>query len=611
MSLKIVNKSSVTRDRVSNYSKGMSAKSPRATTLLMLLLIALMVNSQTVPGENCGPKNCYVCNDNDLSKCVSCLPGFFLSGNGCAQLPVSTTQLSTFNNVVGEFGLPTFFEDLSDCESLPNNSGCKSCPTGFEVDEFGSCTSNAIASRFNNCLLNPSRFGFCLTCKAGFTKFTIKYNDNWTEDFKEVIRAETNWIDSTFNNEVHCLSNSFARNQDSAVIATSPTTAEWANIAPYNDSPNACQEVKDYNCIQCNEGYLTKTFSGTCTSIQECEFDAFSIVSEDGKSCIDNPSNGPGVNCYLSDMTECIACHGGFSPDPNTPRACIRNSVNNCLKITFLNSGTEQSCDECAPGYLRELADSSNTAGPYTCAREVTDDQSDLFIQDNQYLNPFTGLPTNCSEMVSGCERCQIYSYDSANSYALGTCNQCEAGKDFDRITSACLDMSEIFRFTQEEQTSGSIIPLRIRKDTIDGPVYSCSVDPYTGFNGCKTCSGAGPNMCLSCLDGFDEIPTSTGFRCVSSVQNRPDLTQQCPTGVIFYGRCIQACPSRYYKNAENVCIKSNCLCTEGTIDTEGNCSACEQDSYLFENDCVVSCEEQGDYMPDETTRSCIPTTAN
>lgn len=142
----------------------------------------------------------------------------------------------------------------------------------------------------------------------------------------------------------------------------------------------------------------------------------------------------------------------------------------------------------------------------------------------------------------------------------------------------------------------------------------------------CETCSGSGPDACLTCApahllvadltvclqqcpDGYWEDTNSSICRpCAThcaTCSERADACTSCEHHLLLHdGSCLAACPPSYYETEDYSCAKCHSSCESCVGPGEAQCVTCPASSYILEGRCVSTCPSG--FYADKKRKECM-----
>lgn len=245
----------------------------------------------------CGD-GCKTCSLGNLTRCYSCLDGYFAINEGM-ETNDEQTQIYYFKCIKN---------DIYNCSSLSNdNYHCESCNDGYGVDAKANCTKCSDS----NCLECSDDYTFCTSCNEG-------YFDN---DRGKCVPIPNTQYCKEYLNHIHCLQcvSGYGKNLDNQCLKCGDENCEDCD-SHYS------------HCVQCKDGYYFNE-RAVCTGCQV-------------ENC---------RHCNDTNPTECLSCSTGYRLDKNGK--CIKCQASNC-EICESHIGL---CEICAAGNIFDLKKGSST----------------------------------------------------------------------------------------------------------------------------------------------------------------------------------------------------------------------------------------------------------
>ena len=360
--------------------------------------------------------------------------------------------------------------------------------------------------------------------------------------------------------------NKFIPYSDKAMLAITPDKAYII-----------CAYKIDGNCTDyCPGGnYIINPNGNTCGL--SCDDNQYRFISDN--TCIDNCNENIYIIYKENDEKKCGMCKDFYKDKPykfingtncysSIPEgAIIKDNISNLME-----------CDE-KEGYYFENETCYKKINCFHSCKECSEesiteyDQKCTKCKDN-YVFQNGNCLNNCSErygIIDGeCQECKDTSCDI---FYINSCNCSKCKEHFYLIENNCLECDENCENCFSE--SNNCTSCNTSSFLFNGQCLSCTPCNEKEDNSCK---------CLSCSMGHF-LQNGRCQKCSDNCQLCENITY-CNSCEIGYALNINnnTC-SRCHNNCES--------CSSPSInDTEQNCLSCNNNLFLYENNCVEECKD-------------------
>ncbi|TEB31330.1 hypothetical protein FA13DRAFT_1688046 [Coprinellus micaceus] len=408
------------------------------------------------------------------SSCESCAAGFFgpqcqtcpegcdkcdegISGSGrCLSSKVDDTDPRKCNcvngvcNPDGSCSCNDAWVDKSD------GTKCSGCAPGFFLTSTGDC---GVCQP--GCIQCADTTGTCSACNSGFI-------------LNNLDRTKCDPIKPTLSSGSQCPDNTFGDGTECKVCSTicssctGPGDGDCLTCAPgFYLSNGLCVQADSNGVCQGNGGLVADNVKRTCESCPAkcttCGIPGFTQAST-----IDRLACTQCLPGFVLSNNKCIeSCPAGSFVDPRDNLTCIP-----CSTSCGTCAGSADFCLTC-PGNL--------LASDGTC---VSTCPSGTFTSTSN-ITPPTSACTKCHPDCASCD-----------GPSFNQCTACAASRPvLSTITGAA---------------NGRCLPTCSKNQFFDGTTRTCQ----TCDGNCASCSGAGPNQCLSCTSSSKVV---RGGQCVDA----------------------------------------------------------------------------------------------
>ena len=353
---------------------------------------------------------------------------------------------------------------------------------------------------------------------------------------------------------------------------------------------------------------LTMNCSSYNSSCYPCDCDCSSCFGPGSGTC---RSCKAGVlnNVYNSLYYTCGFCYVGFYEQPTYSNPNNKQCFNYCPNGYFPNKTTLK-CDACDPSCTR-CSGPGNLNVCITCAvgyyyylYPSKDDGSCLRnCPSDTAVFPGSSTCSNCHSICSTC------SYPGSNT----NCTSCKFPYYLQPASGACLQSCPTSYYANKTTLKCTACDASCSSCTGSGPdaCLSCNTNYYLQphSTSCRsTCPPgyhlkAGPNLCLPC---DSRCSNCIGFRSTECIAcNLGYYLQPSSSGI---SSCRTICPAGYYPDpTTSQCTPCSAACAICFDSTETNCTACTSGYYLSPNSTVCSQSCPTGYWADATTHTCAP----
>jgi hypothetical protein len=344
--------------------------------------------------------------DGNTGACLSCYPGYVLSGLTCSIGGAGNSDVNcqNFNNGVCQKCYSGYFLDFSGkckqnnplCKTSDQASGnCLTCYPGYSV-VAGNCTlsSSSTTSLDPNCK-GTNQNGVCNGCYSGYF-LTPGMNCQKTDPLCKTLTAAFSACASCYDG--------YSLSGAQCVLSSQ---AASPNSDPY------CVKLQGGNCIACSSGFYLPP-SGICAALNTL--------------------------CKDSDLTNgnCLSCYPGYSLSANT---CI---VAAAVTIPYCSQVVGNNCVACINGYY--VSSGACALVNLLCATYDPNNGNCLscgpgyVFQAGQCIMPSLGIDPSCTWYSNSyCTQC-------STGFALASywCNPIDPScTQYNPATSTCLACSQ------------------------------------------------------------------------------------------------------------------------------------------------------------------------
>ncbi|KAL4456740.1 hypothetical protein ABPG73_014766 [Tetrahymena malaccensis] len=568
---------------------------------------AQYIDSTTNPLQ----KYCRQCNNlcqtcNNSVTCLTCIDGYYLSGNQCLQCditcyscfgptPSNCTVCSQPNQYIStkqnnicvsdcDISQAQFIDSTNPsqkycrqcsqyCQICSSSTSCTTCIQGYVMN--GSTCQACGQGKYQNGNTCSPCDSSCQACKGpGASNCTICAQSNYyisTKQNNQCIQqcdiTQSQYIDTTNSQQMYC-----------------------------KQCNQSCLTCKDGgSCITCNQGYYLA--GDQCLA---CDTSCLSCFGQDPSNCI----NCKQPNYYISTkqnnlcVSTCDLSQAQYVEISNTQQLYCKQCQQQCQ--TCQNSS---SCTKCALGYFM--------------------DNNNICIQCHISCAYCNGPNQN---QCTTCLQKGYFISIRQNNICVPICDLSQAqfiNLTINPLQQYCSQCSTLCQTCQDSQNCTSCIQGYY---LLQNKCYKCDTT-------CQSCTGPGPNNCLVCSQPGYYISQKDNNICVAQcdinqsfyVDSLTNPNQnickqcslnclicssstncsQCQQGFYLNGNICSPCMQGYYQNG-NQCLPCDSSCKICSGPGSNNCIICSNSNYFISeaqnNQCVAQClSNQAQYI-DSTT---------
>lgn len=307
-------------------------------------------------------------------------------------------------------------------------------------------------------------------------------------------------------------------------------------------------------CSLCPSGQYA---SGGCLDTRDTVCSSCSTACESGVKY-------EAVACTHSSNRLCLTCRSSCPAGQELTGACVSadRQCSACQSGQYKATVGSQSCQSCATGCAASeyLSGTCNATSSPVCRSCLTQCSAGEYLSgecDGSRSQPECKPCTSCS----------------AGQYARTACSSSDGGKDTvcANCTSRCPTGSYMAQPCSPHQDAQCSLCRTASDCALDEVLLgTCNTtsNPTCApcHPDCRSCSGQGPNQCLT-----------------------------CPRGLSFHqGSCLTDCPTGKYKSeqsdGQSVCLPCDDSCGECVGPSSSDCTACSSGSYLHNGVCLTAC---------------------
>ncbi|KAL4435263.1 hypothetical protein ABPG74_017355 [Tetrahymena malaccensis] len=420
------------------------------------------VTNYTLYGNACIPNchsSCKTCQlPLNSSSCLSCNPGFFLSGSGttgsclpcqppcstCVNDPTNCLSCNTdyylslrpvVTPTLQNQCLPQCDSTCMTCKLPKNNQYCLTCIDGLYLQLLDSNSGKCFPCKSEcfNCI-NPTQCTSCQhnyqfdpatsqclpsNCSRTCQSCSLPYNDNaCTSCYSD------SWFDSSSKQCNFC---NFPCKTCSGSSTNCASCVQNYSLVPQSNGINTCKPNCDPSCLTCSQP-LNPNACLTCRSPK--------YVLNTSNQCVSCLPQCTSCNGTVDNCQSCITGYQLVSINPNYQTCNIICSVgcSSCL-------GVSSYCLSCISGYVYDsglklcklVCDPSCFSCSYSYSpNSCTQCWPGYYIKSNQCLPCQKGTYSNYNECIDCLDNCIECSNQS-------TCNKCRAGYSLSSNNQSCI----------------------------------------------------------------------------------------------------------------------------------------------------------------------------
>lgn len=432
----------------------------------------------------------------------------------------------------GSGGEDCSFKCDKSCKTCTSISQCKDCNDGFFLSNYQCLPCNSM----------------CKTCKLSESSCTsCKDKDELIGDKCKEFCIE------------HCASCDIPCSKCDSGYFLSDSKCEKCD--------QNCKECSENSkkCTSCNPNFTLSL--GTCnpTCLEgcvSCEYPcksckpSYLLLSDKCELC-DNLCK----ECYLTTST-CKSCYSGFTlKDSTCTQLCKPNCLTcddpctTCENQFYLNQGqclpcgpncfnclSPTVCSSCKPGFQLKGA---------SCEKECTENCETCVFPCSKCFAGYLLEYGKCSKCSENCRTCQ---------YFIDHCLSCHDG--FGLVNNNCV-----------KNCADHCV-------SCDSPCKECEIAYYKSkgscfkcHEACYSCTGPGPDNCLSCNQGYVKSGTTCQLPCQEHCNSCDEPCSSCEPG---------------FFNFQLGCAKCNSICL--TCKTVNQCESCKEGFGLVDKSCRQGC---------------------
>ncbi|KAL4480200.1 hypothetical protein ABPG74_020716 [Tetrahymena malaccensis] len=453
------------------------------------------------------------CDDCDISKCNSCIQGYYKEGQKCSKCIPNCIQCSGGQKCDQCDSANGYFSDSNQicvkCDQpnqVKNNqkNGCD-CQKGFFLDSNNICQK--CQEGCDDCDISK-----CNSCIQGY----YIENQKCSKCIANCIQCSNNQKCDQCDSAKGYFTNS-KQVQFQILFQIHFNIYDYSNISQICvkcDQPNQVKNNQKNSC-DCQKGYFLDS-NNVCQKCQE--------------------------GCEDCDIIKCNSCTQGYYKESQKCTKCIPN----CIQCTG-----GQKCDQCdsANGYF---SDSNQICIKCDQLTQVKNNQTNSCDCKKGYFLDKTNLCKKCQE---GCDNCSInYCNLCIQGYYLDTsknqcqkcmdnceqctqkdqCNQwkaCENGQYRDKQTYLCQPCHPKCKSCNGPKENNCRECFNSQFVNEEGKCSDCEIGQYKEKNqcltchwSCKECNGPNDNNCLSCQTS---LQISSENKCLTQQQKENDDEQK------------------------------------------------------------------------------------
>ncbi|EAR97451.2 leishmanolysin family protein (macronuclear) [Tetrahymena thermophila SB210] len=354
------------------------------------------------------------------------------------------------------------------------------------------------------------------------------------------------------NFRCHFMQCSPDKTQITITFSQIPSTQIVCGTSDQSTKKDVIYQGKNLGQVTCPSNIARLCDDQQCVNF--CTYNGICIRGQ----CLCNPGFG-GVDCSKQ-------CNGYFDQTGNCVSSCPSNtfaSTDNVCRTTCPNGTYQDSgsglCKQCDFSCSQCTGPSNSQCKACQFLTYLSNGSCVTTCPTGQYADETSKTCSNCPD---GCSSCTSYT----------NCTGCKTG--YTSSSGACVDSS------------------------------------CTG--NCATCSSSSKSSCLSCTSNLYLQPGNTcNSTCPSGYyQNSQNMTcTACSTGckACSDGKtCTQCDASSGYRQQGNSCTLCASTCATCSSSNPNSCQSCENGLYLFNNQCVVTCQKGYFNGPNYTCSPCV-----